>query len=156
MIKTLLTRPTILIALLSVTINIGLLFTNIHYKNKIESLSTTQSSLEQQLIRCSNDNTTWKHSYDNLMSSCQTQSEVIISLTNDLQNERKESGDVVREILLLSSEECSTQQPTNTGGLNEGDNPIRAAGLDDRLPDSLYNALQRSYNGSETPATPNP
>lgn len=148
MLKAFLRNPILAATAVSLLVNLALFLVNNHYKNKIESLSTIQSSLEQQLIRCSNDNTTWKHSYDNLMSSCQTQSEVIISLANDLHNERKESGGVVRDILLLSPEQCSTQQPTNTGGSNEDDNPPRVAGIDDRLDSSLIGMLQRAYNSS--------
>lgn len=148
MLRTVIRNPILVATAVSLLVNLALFLVNNHYKKEIESLSTTQSSLEQQLIKCSNDNTTWKHSYDNLMSSCQTQSEVIISLANDLHNERKESGDVVRDILLLSPEQCSTQQPTNTGGSNEDDNPPRVAGIDDRLDSSLIGMLQRAYNSS--------
>lgn len=146
MFNSILKNPILVATVVSLLVNLVLFSMNSNYRGEIESLSTERAQLEQQLIKCSNDNTTWKHSYDNLMSSCQIQSEVIISLANDLQNERKESGDIVRDILLLSPEQCSTQQPTNTGGSNEDDNPPRVAGIDDRLDSSLIGMLQRAYS----------
>jgi|SRR5690554_6087392 len=140
--------PLTLLAL-SLILNIFLLFLSNGYREDITRLEGDIANREQSLKDCQMANQGWEESYDLLLESCKAQSQVIIDLSNDLQEERKGSGEVIREILLL---------PSTNGETNERKtyDPPPVAGLDDRLPDSLYNALQRSYNGSETPAAPNP
>lgn len=151
---------------LSLLVNIFLLFLANEYREDIKALKGDIVSREQSLRDCQKANQGWEESYDLLLESCEAQSQVIISLSNDLQEEREGSGEVIREILLLVSEESGNKGGSPSvvpssqinGESNERKtyNSPPVAGLDDRLPDSLYNALQRSYNGSETPATPNP
>lgn len=150
---------------LSLILNIFLLFLANEYREDIKTLEGDIVSREQSLRDCQKANQGWEESYDLLLESCEAQSQVIISLSNDLQEEREGSGEVIREILLLPSEESGDNgriSPSPSSQINGESNERKTynsppvAGLDDRLPDSLYNALQRSYNGSETPATPNP
>lgn len=140
--------PLTLLAL-SLTLNILLLFLSNGYREDITRLEGDIANGKQSLKDCQTANQGWGKSYDLLLESCKAQSQVIIDLSNDLQEEREGSGEAIREILLL---------PTTNGETNERKtyDSYPVAGLDDRLPVSLYNALQRSYNGSETQTTPNP
>lgn len=164
MFTTLLRSPMVIAFLVSLVVNLGLFFIGHHYRGEVDALSSENDRLEKALSQCQFDNTTWKSSYNNLLSSCMTQSEVIISLGKDLYEERKESGDVVRDILMLSPEqkECVPNSETSStqaaGGLNEPYTP-RVAGLDDRLDSSLIGMLERAYNSANItntePATSN-
>lgn len=147
---------------LSIIINVFLLFLSNDYREDIKRLESDIANREQSLRDCQLVNQGWETSYDLLLESCKVQSEVIIGLHQDLAEERQGSGDVMREILLLPPEESSQDKqqplPVHRGEPNEIQIPYTppVAGLDDRLPDSLYEALQRAYNGDKASAAPNP
>lgn len=166
MFNSLLRNIPLTLLIISLILNAFLFFNGNYHKGEREKLSDEVVSLETDLRSCRSANEGWESSYDDLLTSCKIQSEVIIELGKDLHEERKESGDVIREILLMPPEQQEqgdkdisiSENTTTSGETNEIQIPYAppVAGLDDRLPDSLYEALQRSYNGSKAPAAPNP
>lgn len=148
---------------ISLILNGFLFLANNNSKGKAEDLQDAIVSLEDDLFTCKSANTGWETSYDDLLASCKIQSNVIVQLGAQLQEERGKSGDVIRDIILMSPEEegqeCNqgSEQPT-LGVLNEN-RVSPTAHLDDKLPDGLLRALQRAYTGNSAdtqPATPNP
>lgn len=148
---------------LSLILNGFLFLANNNSKSKARDFQDTAVSLEADLFTCKSANTGWESSYDDLLASCQIQSNVIVQLGTQLQEERGKSGDVIRDIILMSPEEegqeCSQRsEPTTLGVLNEN-RVSPTARLDDKLPDGLLRALQRAYTGNSADtqsATPNP
>ena len=166
MFNSLLRNIPLTLLVISLLLNGILFFVGNHYRGELSSLQANLTDTEQSLRECQKANNSWESSYDTLMEACKVQSEVIIELGKDLHEERKESGDVIREILLMPPEQQEqgdkdisiSENTTTSGETNEIQIPYAppVAGLDDRLPDSLYEALQRSYNGSKASAAPNP
>lgn len=166
MFNSLLRNIPLTLLVISLLLNGILFFVGNHYRGELSSLQANLTDTEQSLRECQKANNSWESSYDTLMKACKVQSEVIIELGKDLHEERKESGDVIREILLMPPEQQEqgdkdisiSENTTTSGETNEIQIPYAppVAGLDDRLPDSLYEALQRSYNGDKASAAPNP
>lgn len=166
MFNSLLRNIPLTLLVISLLLNGILFFVGNHYRGELSSLQANLTDTEQSLRECQKANNSWESSYDTLIEACKVQSEVIIELGKDLHEERKESGDVIREILLMPPEQQEqgdkdisiSENTTTSGETNEIQIPYAppVAGLDDRLPDSLYEALQRSYNGSKASAAPNP
>lgn len=166
MFNSLLRNIPLTLLIISLLLNGILFFVGNHYRGELSSLQSSLTDTEQSLRECQKANNSWESSYDTLMEACKMQSEVIVELGKDLHKERKESGDVIREILLIPSEQqeqkgegiSTSENTTNREEANEIQIPYTppVAGLDDRLPDSLCEALQRAYNGDKAPAAPNP
>lgn len=163
MFSSLLRNIPLTLLVLSLILNGFLFLANNNNKSEAKDLQDAVVSLEDDLFTCKSANTDWESSYDDLLASCQIQSNVIVQLGTQLQEERGKSGDVIRDIILMSPEEegqeCSqrSEQPT-LGVLNEN-RVSPTASLDDKLPDGLLRALQRAYTGNSAdtqPVTPNP